>query len=346
MRRTFAALLAAAISLGGCAGPSPLGSIAAGPAARPDWAAYYAYSRGMLEDKQISRQPKSGYSLERWELLSPEPGTRPIHLDWYRTARPGRRPLVILSPILAGDDLYIREFAAFYAARGMQAVIVYRQKEVFSADRPLKDVEEHFRKTVIELRQALDWLETQEGVDPEKIGSFAISLGAILTVILAAVEPRIRCSVFGLPAGHVAEIIMTSQDKAIRKRRRAYLEKRGWDKARGLAELKAVIRSEPMLLAPQVDPKRALMIIGLFDRVLGLGRSLDLWRAMGRPKLIVLPTGHYTAYFATPYLKIATYSFFREKLGESSSSTSSRKCFPVAAGCRPEAIAIHSSGNA
>ena len=307
MVRLTAFLLAAAVSMGGCAAPSPVISPVAGPASPSDWAAYYGYHKIPLEGKLLSRKPRSGYSFEHWEL-------GPIRIDWYRTARPGRRPLVILSPILAGNDLYVREFASFYAARGMQAVIIYRQKEVFSADRPLKDVEEHFRTTVVEMRQALDWLETQEGVDPERIGSFAISLGAILTVILAAVEPRVRCSVFGLPAGHIAEVIMTSQDKAIRKRRRAYLEKHGWDEARGLAELKAVIVSEPMRLALQVDPKRALMIVGLFDRVLGLGRSLDLWQAMGRPRLIVLPTGHYSAYLATPYLKLATYSFLSRQL--------------------------------
>jgi hypothetical protein len=313
MRRIFAVLLALALFLSGCRGPSPLPSAA--PGAVPlDWAAYYDYRRVPLEGRLTSQEARSGYSFEQWELGS-------IRMDWYRTDRTGRRPLVILSPILAGNDLYVREFAAFYAARGMQAVIVYRQKEVFSADRPLKDVEEHFQQTVIELRQALDWLETQEGVDPERIGSFAISLGAILTVILAAVEPRVRCSVFALPAGHIAEIIMTSQDKAIRKRRRAYLEKHGWEEARALKELKAVIVSEPMLLAPRVDPVRSLMIIGLFDRVLGLGRSLDLWQALGRPRLIVLPTGHYTAYLATPYLKIVTYSFLSRQLNNSSRST-------------------------
>ncbi len=313
MRRIFAVLLAPTLFLGGCHAPSPLTS-AAPEATPPDWAAYYDYPRVPLEGRLTSRKQRSGYSFEQWEL-------GPIRMDWYRTARAGRRPLVILSPILAGDDLYIREFAAFYAARDMQAVIIYRQKEVFSADRPLSDMEEHFRKTVVEMRQALDWLETQEGVDPGKIGSFAISLGAILTVILAAVEPRVRCSVFGLPAGHVAEIIMTSQDKALRKRRRAYLERNGWDTRRGLAELKAVIRSEPMLLARRVDPKQTLMIIGLFDRVLGLRRSLALWEALGRPRLIVLPTGHYTAYLATPYLKLATYSFLSRQLNKSSRST-------------------------
>ena len=315
MRRMSGALLAAAMTLGGCAVPA---RVVHGNTADPllcGFAGYYDYAPVSFAPKLLSREPRSGYSIDRLELSAPaDPAKRPIRLDWYRTARPGRRPMVILSPILAGNDLCIREFAGFYAARGMQAVIVYRQKEPFSPDRPLKDLEEHFRQTVIEMRQALDWLSTQEEVDPRRIGSFAISLGAILTVILAAVEPRVRCSVFGLPAGHLAEILMTSQDKVIRKRRTAYLEKHGWDEERGLKELQQVIVSEPMRAAGAVDPKRVLVIAGLFDRVLGFRRSLDLWEALGRPSLIVLPTGHYTAYLATPYLKLATYSFLSRRL--------------------------------
>jgi len=317
MRNAVAALLAAALALGGCV-TLPVPSLRrAARALPPELAAAYHYPPISLQAKITSREMRSGYSLERLELSAPDSADRPIRLDWYKPegkTQAGRLPLVLISPILAGNDLYIREFAAFYAARGMHAVIVYRQKEPFSADRPLKDVEEHLKQTIIEMRRTLDWMVTQESVDPQRIGTFAISLGAILTAILAAVEPRVRCSVLGLPAGHVAEIIMTSKDKSLRKKRRAVLQHQGWDQQKGLKELQAVISSEPMRFAGAVDPGRVLIIAGLFDRVLGLGRSLDLWRAMGRPRLILLPTGHYSAYLATPYLKMATYSFLRRHL--------------------------------
>ncbi len=254
---------------------------------------------------------KSGYQLQRLHLSpSDRSELQPITIDWYKPSRPGRRPVILFSPILAGNDLYVREFAQFYAARGLHAVIVYRPKEIFSTERDLTDIETHFRESVIGLRQTIDWLETQESVDSHRIGSYGISLGAFLTTILAAVEPRIQAHVFGLPAGHVAEIIMTSQDKTIRKRRKAYLEKHGWDKKKGLEELTRVITSDPIRFAPSIDPHRSLVIAALFDRVLGFHRSLELWKGMGCPPLILLPTGHYTAYFATPYLKIVTYSFF------------------------------------
>jgi len=304
------------VALTGCVTlPIPVG--AGAPQALPkELVTYYEYPRQTLQPTIESAKEKSGYRIQYIHLEIPgNLSSRPIRVDWYQPHRPGRLPVVLMSPILAGNDLYIREFARFYAARGLHAVIVYRPKEVFSADRDLKDVETHFHDSVINLRQILDWLEAQDSVDPKRIGSFAISLGAILTTILAAVEPRIRCSVMGLPAGHIPEIIMASRDKAIRKRRKVYLERHGWSNEEALRQLQAVMVSEPMRVAPAIDPTRTLVIVGLFDRVLGLHRSLDLWQAMGRPKLIVLPTGHYSAYVATPYLKLVTYSFLRRHLG-------------------------------
>ncbi len=316
-RKAFAAVLT--LSLSGCATlPVPLGRRSGSPLS-PDLAAHYDYPKLSLQAHVESTREGSGYRIQRLMLTSPDPAaTHPIKVEWYKPSRAGRLPVILMSPILAGNDLYVREFARFFAGRGLHAVLVYRQKEVFSADRDLKDIENHFQESVIQLRQTLDWLQTQESVDSERIGTFAISLGAILTAILAAVEPRVKCSVLGLPAGHIAEIIMTSEDKAIRKRRRAYLERHGWTKERALKELEAVILSEPMRFAPSINPQNALVIAGIFDRVLGFHRSLDLWRSMGRPKLVLLPTGHYTAYLATPYLKIVTYSFLRRHLDRSS----------------------------
>ncbi len=269
-----------------------------------------------MQAKFESTEQKSGYQLHRLSLSPADPpeGFRPIKVDWYQPTRAGRHPVVLMSPILAGNDLYVQEFAHFFAARGMHAVLVYRQKEVFSPDRPLEEIETHFKESIVELRETIDWLEQLDSVDPEKIGCFAISLGAILTTVLTPVEPRIRCAVLGLPAGHIPEIILSSDDKAIRKRRRAYLEKHHWTKEQALQRLQSVIVSEPLSFAPSIDPGKTLVIAGLFDRVLGLGRTLELWRAMHRPRLILLPTGHYTAYFATGYLKMATYSFLKRQL--------------------------------
>lgn len=332
--RVIAGGMVAALALSGCATlPAPMRS---GPLAPlpSRMAEHYSYSPIALTASHPAIEQQDGFSIERFTLNGPsQPDFRPIRVDWYRpnpSPRPSPRdrggqegslegkreklPTVLISPILAGNDLYIREFARFFAARGLNAVIVYRPKEVFSSNRPLSDIEAHLRESIIQLRQVMDWLEQQDSVDREKLGSFAISMGALLTSVLAAVEPRVKASVLGLPAGRIAEILMASQDKAIRKRRENYLKENNLTREEAQDQLTDVIVSEPMTFAPAVEPGRVLMISGLFDRVLGLDRSLALWKRMGRPRLILLPTGHYTAALATPWLKMATYSFLKRKL--------------------------------
>lgn len=314
------------VTLAGCATlpvPSRRGPKTPLPAVLAE---HYRYTPLALEPTAPTREPQDGFSIERLTLNAPgKPEFRPIRIDWYQPNHSpyplpkGEReklPTVLISPILAGNDLYIREFARHFAARGLNAVIVYRPKEVFSSDRPLSDIEAHFQESVIQLRQVIDWLEEQDSVDTERIGSFSISLGAVLTAILAAVEPRVKATVLGLPGGQIAKTIMASQDKAIRKRRGNYLKENNLTPEEALRELQEAIVSEPMEFAPAVDPKRVLMISGLFDRVLGFKRSMDLWRALGRPRWILLPTGHYTAVFATPWLKVATYSFLKRTLDD------------------------------
>lgn len=323
MRRWIA--LPLTLTLAGCVTvPVPVRANRS-PLPRMESAGYYGYAPARTKATVSSVEPGDGWLRERLTLTALEgTGLPPIRIDWYKPEKPGRHPAVLISPILAGNDLYVRDFARFYAARGLHAVLVYRKKESFYAQRPLSDIEDHLRDSVIQLRRVIDWLEEQASVDPERIGSFAISMGAILTTVLAAVEPRVRGSVLGLAAGNLPEILMTSQDKGIAKRRNNYLKENGITPKELLARLRGVIRSEPLTVAPAIDPEKVLLIAGRFDRVLGFQRTLALWRAMGRPRMIVLPTGHYTATLATPYLKIVTYSFLLRRLANSSGKSTDR----------------------
>lgn len=279
---------------------------------------YYDYAPVTLESRIQSQESLDGSTRTRMLLTAPQSASfSPVTLDWYKPEGNGERPLILISPILAGNDLYIKGFARFFAARGLHAVIVYRKKETFSAKRGLADVETHLRETVVQLRQVLDWLGNQPEVNPKRIGTFAISLGAMVTVVLAAVDDRIRASVFGLPAGNIPETLMTSKDKAIRKRRTNYMKENNLTEKEVLNQLKEAIVSDPIVFAPAMDPDRALIIGGVFDRVIGFHRTLDLWKRMGRPRLILLPTGHYTAALATPWLKLVTYSFLKRRLSAS-----------------------------
>lgn len=254
----------------------------------------------------------------------------PIRLDWYaprdsqshqgrhvlpapaRSAGGGRRAAVLIFPILWGNDLGVRDFARAFAREGIHGVIIYRPKEKFAMEKPLSQLEEHLRESVLHARHALDWLETQGSVDPTRIGSLGISMGAALNILVASVEPRLTRYVFCLPACNLAHVIMTTKDRSIAKKRDEYLRRHGLTASQAEASLTTILRSEPLALAPSIDPSRCLLVIALGDRVIGWRNSLAIWRVLGRPPTTWLPTGHYSAILALPYVQWKALRFFAD----------------------------------
>ncbi|MFC1554844.1 alpha/beta hydrolase family protein, partial [candidate division KSB1 bacterium] len=58
-----------------------------------------------------------------------------------------------------------------------------------------------YTETVTDYRRALDYLETRSDIDSEKIGICGIDLGGYMSIILSAVDPRIKTAVNCLSAG-------------------------------------------------------------------------------------------------------------------------------------------------
>jgi dienelactone hydrolase len=238
-------------------------------------------------------------------------------VDLYlpKNRKPGeKRPVILISPILGGN-MVVDRFARYYAGRGYIAALVYR-KRVFwdDEDEYPQQLEKYMRFSVIRLRQAIDWLETQPEVDSKRIGAFGVSYGAILHTVLAAVEPRIRYHVLAMPAGNLAELIEVCPEKSLRKLERHALEKYGCSKETLYADLKKSLKTDPIYLAPYIDRSKVQIYVALFDRVVGAKRSWALWRALGKPKVRVMPFGHYGGVLIFPYLQTQSYLAFKRHL--------------------------------
>lgn len=233
-------------------------------------------------------------------------------LDLYLPKQEGPRPLILISPI-TGGNMVVDLFAKYFASHGYVAVIVHRKKPFYEESLGPEQVERYLRSSIIRLRQALDWLEKEPYVDPERIGGFGISYGAVLHSILAAVEPRVKYHILAMPGGPLPDVILYCPDPGIKKLV-TKMEEMGWSREKIYSELKRTIVTDPMTFAPYVPKDRLVVFVALFDRVVGAKHTFRLWKAMNRPTLKAIPLGHYGGILILPYLQLSSLRFFNARL--------------------------------
>ena len=272
---------------------------------------YYSYRPNDTPPAVRISEEQRSYTIKK-VTLSGGPSCAPVKFTWYAPVANEPSPLILISPIRGSDTLIVDGLARDFAQRGYHAAIVKRLRFRYDPAKPIDQVEETLRASVIRHRQALDWLLAQPTIDATRIGTMGISYGAIINAALAAVEPRIRVSVIDLAGGPLAGVMKTSEERSIR---------RDWDRGcesldlsdrqfyRALCE---VVRTDPVKLAPYVDSDQVLMLIARFDRSVPTPYQLKLWEALGKPRADFVFAGHYTSLLALPAHRVTILKFFQQ----------------------------------
>lgn len=311
----------AGLSAAGCAS-IPQRAVVPAPHPLPDaLVAYYDYPDHASQAVQLPLEETRQFrvSLVRCPFSPPADlaVTEPIvEWEWYESTRAGRRPAIVLNPILGGDYPIEQSLARFFAARGYHVALIHRKTLKISPEHELAHIELLLRQGLIRIRQVVDWVSRHPSVDPQHLGSFGISMGGIAGAMTAAIEPRLRAHVIALAGGPLADILATTADPLLAKPRARYLASHQLPLQMLHDELARVIVSDPIRLAPYTQGQPILFVIALTDRTIGRSHEFALWRALGRPQVTMLLSGHYTSYLALPYLKRKSLRFFRQTLGE------------------------------
>ncbi|MBI4353918.1 MAG: acetylxylan esterase [Candidatus Omnitrophica bacterium] len=284
----------------------------------PEIAAYYAYPNHSPEAtiQAVAKRPRFTESLVQFPLSVSgfEPTEPVVELEWFESTQPGRRPAIVFNPILGGDYPLERGICRYLAGHGFHVAMVHRKTLKISPEHSVDRLELLLRQGVIRIRQVVDWMERHERVDPERLGSFGISMGGMASVMSAAVEPRLKAHVVALAGGSIPDVLLRSKDTLLTKPLANYLARNQMVRSQFEAQLRKTVQTDPLLLAPYVDPSRLFLLITWCDRTVGTANELALWRALGQPEATFVPLGHYTAYLSLPYLKRASLRFFRRHL--------------------------------
>ena len=275
---------------------------------------YYSYPTQAIEAKVEKVDDKKQYIVKRIEFPSALNvfGTENIKVDYYMQRKEGKYPTVLVLPIAGGVDFCVKSFAKYFASNGFNCAVVHNRDVDLEDTKNAEEVEDYLRQTVLDNRQVLDYLVEKEEVDVNRLGCLGLSLGGIKASLVSAVDERLKCIVIGLAGGSIADITVLSTEKEIKDRVREF---KGMDINSDTIHttLSEVVSTDPLKLAEYTNAKNVLMFIAMFDRVIPRMCGDKLWKAMGKPEVIYLFSGHYSSFLYLPYAQKKSLDFFKRK---------------------------------
>lgn len=319
-RLAAAALAAVCVVLVGCVGYSPLAEEYAGPLELPD--ALVATLPGAGGDDseaavivaQDLDKTRHRFRFTVRQLSLPATDTADaVPFEYYDVDEDGPTPVIVLLPIFNGKPIVTRYFARYFASRGWAAVHLSRDTDPLEhLDSPEQGIRENLR----DYRRVLDWIGQQTEFDPERIGLFGISLGAMDAVMLTAIDERIDALVAAMAGGNIADLAVSTSYRPIARTVEDLMDERGMSREAFELALDAKIKTDPMRLAPYVDAERTLLILTRTDAIVPFRTQEALRTELGAPETLFLPTGHRTSVFYFPFMGSSAFDFFERKFSK------------------------------
>jgi pimeloyl-ACP methyl ester carboxylesterase len=218
-------------------------------------------------------------------------------------------PMVLLVPILAGGQELMDLVATRLLARGFDVASCARAGSAMRPPQRGPELDELFRRTVLHQRVLLRHLR-QLPTPPRATCVLGISLGGMVATALAAVDPELSAAAIVVSGGDVANLVTVSSEPRVQTWRTWRRETDGvGDDCLG-DELRQRLHHEPIRLARAVPTAKVLFVGGTLDSVIPPRHQDLLWEALGRPRRVDLPLGHYTAALAIDGVVAAAASHF------------------------------------
>jgi carboxymethylenebutenolidase len=115
-------------------------------------------------------------------------GDKSIHIDQHEPKSPGRHPAILLLHGSGGNiGFWADQIAPYVTSRDISLYAVHYFESTGTARADYDTIIDgvHFPKWLATVADALAWMRTQPGVDPNRIALIGISLGAFLALSLA-----------------------------------------------------------------------------------------------------------------------------------------------------------------
>lgn len=276
-------------------------------------------SIAFAEWQQISRN--DDFSEFRQKFSSPIPSgdqtNDEIELQVFVPASTiGKPPVVILLNYWGATDSALeRQTAAELAYRGIASVIVplpyhlsrtppgHASGELAITPDPIA-LKMTMIQSVSDIRRTIDWIKSRLEFDSEQLGITGTSLGAIVSSLAFAVEPRIKSASFLLGGADLAYLMMNSSRTTSQ---RHVLTDAGWTEESLHKELLDI---EPTTYLKPDDLRPTYVINAKYDTIVPLESSKRLSDALANHTILTLETGHFGGFLVKDRLISSIAKFF------------------------------------
>ena len=165
------------------------------------------------------------------------------------------------------------------------------------------------RQAVLDARRGLDYLAKRPDVDPSRMGVAGISLGGILSGVVAGVDPRVKV-VLTLVGG--SDFAKGFWDGILTRQYHKRILASGYTYDTYQAAL-APINADNWLPQRHFDPENVLMINGRYDLVVQPDGSKALAQDFSGTHIVWLNSGHYGAQFSADQAATLGVAFLRAR---------------------------------
>jgi hypothetical protein len=228
----------------------------------------------------------------------------------------GPVPVVVVTHYWGAKDLKVEvSLASELNRRGIAAAILtlpyhlsrtppgFRSGQLAIEADPERLVET-MTQAVLDTRRAIDFLQTKPEFRGDEVGIAGTSLGAVVSILTYALDPRITHAAFLLGGVDVAHILWSSSRVV---QQRDALRQLGYTEA----TLRPVLRSiEPLTYLPRATPGSTFVIGARYDTVIPSSSTSKLIENLPHPKVLWIDTGHYGGVFVQRRLLREVASFF------------------------------------
>jgi uncharacterized protein len=137
------------------------------------------------------------------------------------------------------------------------------------------DMRDAWVQTVVDLRRAVDYLESRTDIDKTKIGYLGVSMGGMLGAVLGGVESRISCFFLAVPGGGIVSAVKHIDKYPLLKERfSVQITPEVLKRVEDIAEV-----IDPIYFVGGIQPRPFVIIVGNHDEIIPAEMSSALIEA-------------------------------------------------------------------